>query len=106
MLYGKAKRRQMARSLLPSTRRATVAHDLDRLRRGGRRHVRQQLGGLTGEVEAVADRWTDSAFHWEAWPGEEIKEAMWERRGHDKLGPFLRGRGEPVHRARGAAECP
>ena len=90
MLYGKAKRRQMARSLLPSTRRATAARDLAGLRRGGRRRIRQQLGGLTGEADPVAARWTDSAFDWRAWPEEEIKEAMWARRGHDKLGPFLR----------------
>ena len=90
MLYGNAKRRQMARSLLPSTRRAAAARDLEGFRRAGRRQVRQETARLTGDADVVAACWTDSSFDWGAWPDEEIKEAMWARRGYDKLGSFLR----------------
>lgn len=90
MLYGNAKRRQMARSLLPSTRRRAAADNLDRIRRGGRRRLRQELADLTGKGGAAASRWTDASFDWAASPQREIKEAVWERRAYDKVGSFQR----------------
>jgi hypothetical protein len=90
MLYGNAKRRQMARSLLPSTARRGAAEDLAGIRRAGRRQVAQHLHGLSGPAARVADRWDDAAFDGRRWPQRRIKEAVWDRRAHDKVGSFQR----------------
>lgn len=90
MLYGKAKRRQMERSLLPSTARRGAARDLARVRRRGRRQLGEDLRLLSGLAPVVAERWDDASFDGRAWPQREIKEAVWDRRAHDKVGPFER----------------
>lgn len=90
MLYGDAKRRQMVRSLLPSTARRGAAEDLALIRRRGRRQVAQHLLGLTGSAPAVVERWDDGVFDARSWPQREIKEAIWDRRAHDKVAPFQR----------------
>ena len=90
MLYGNAKRRQMARSLLPSTARREAARDLARVRRRGRRQLADDLRFLSGPAAVVAERWDDATFDGRAWPQREIKEAVWDRRAYDKVGPFER----------------
>jgi hypothetical protein len=90
MLYGPAKRRQMARSLLPSTARRGAARDLAAVRRRNRRQVAEHLAGLTGTAAGAAARWEDSGFDERSWPQRQIKDAVWDRRGHDKVAPYQR----------------
>ena len=55
MLYGTEKRRQMARSILPSTSRRGSAEDLARVRRGHRRRINQELHHLAPPGARVDD---------------------------------------------------
>lgn len=91
MLYGTAKRREMARSLLPSTARKTSAARLAGIRRRARRNTRQQLRSLItpGGPGTVGDAY-DTPVDLRAWPQREIRDAVWERRLYDKVAPFQR----------------
>ena len=88
MLHGNAKRREMARTLLPSTNRRQAAGALAEIRRRGRRQVTQQLRDLRGPASLVAERWDGSTADARAWPQRAIKDAVWERRRFDKVNPF------------------
>lgn len=90
MLYGIAKRRQMARSLLPSTARREAARDLACVRRRNRRQIAEHLRVLNGPTAVVAEQWDDATFDGRAWPQREIKEVVWDRRDYDKVAPFQR----------------
>lgn len=101
-VYGSEKRRQMARSILPSTRRSSAA-DQAAIRRRHRRHVRQDLAVLAGRSSAaffdddgtlrpvrrprdvpgdLGDRLR--------WPQREIRSLVYDRRNGDKLNHFIR----------------
>jgi len=92
VLYGESKRRQMARSILPSTSRREARKDLGRLRRRSRRRSHQELGSLTvcADVPEVLRAWEDAGFDPRRWDQRSIKEVVWERRLWDKVAPFLR----------------
>jgi hypothetical protein len=83
------KRRDMARSVLPSTHRRHSAVVLDRIRRHHRRTVRQQLGRLNGPLDpGVVDAFDlgdDERF-----PNHLIHERVLERRSYDKVAPLIR----------------
>jgi hypothetical protein len=92
MLYGSSKRRQMARSILPSTARRSARAELAHLRRSHRRATRATLTTLvppgTRVAEAVLSFLDDAQLP--RYPTIEIGEVVGERRGADKLGHFIR----------------
>jgi hypothetical protein len=83
MTHGPAKRRDIARSVLPSTRRAAARHELARLKRAARRRLRQELAHL--DRDDLVDRVDPRGY-----PTREIRDVVWDRRLGDKLGPLLR----------------
>lgn len=104
MLYGADKRRQMARSILPSTRRQSAAKELAWIRRSHRHAVHRNLAALRGfavrgplapaagshgdrlaDVDDLADLGDATA-----WPHRRIAEAVLLRRFGDKIGPLVR----------------
>jgi hypothetical protein len=97
---GAAKRRDIARSVLPSTCRKRAHEDLAALRRQSRRSVRQNLAAIVrpGGEDAVLDAFDGTAADLRSYPDAQIRLAVFERRGGDKLGPLLRwGRSVTVH---------
>jgi hypothetical protein len=90
MLNRSNKRREMARSILPSTGRKGAAIRLAAIRRAHRRSVRQKLTIYSGRspVAYVAE---DSDLGDDAnWPTHRIREVVVERRDHDKVAPLIR----------------
>lgn len=92
MLYGDPKRRQMARSILPSTARRASAARSAGIRRRSRRRTGQQLRSLIAAPGAcaAAEASDDARFDALAWPQHQIKDAVWERRLNDKVAPLQR----------------
>ena len=90
MLYGTNKRRQMARTILPSTSRRVSAHELTRIRRAHRHQVNQRLQVCGGRGLAdFAEEPVDLADA-EAYPDHEIRDAVRTRRSGDKVAPLIR----------------
>lgn len=93
MLYGPEKARDIARSILPSTRRRSAREDAARLKRNTRRHNRQSLHTWARYDDPydyeghIYDYDEPSPCH--AYWGT-IKDVMWDRRNGDKLGAFQR----------------
>lgn len=81
------KRRDMARSILPSTSREP-AKDIARVKRASRRRIAQHLSVVNG----VPEDWDDAldAVDLRAYPGIEIREHVQWRRAADKLNHFQR----------------
>src|SRR5689334_2002640 len=85
MVYGKDKVRDMARSLLPSTRRKSARDTRSQLHREARRTARLELARLERQPEAFEDL-----------PGPdggrdpEIGFMVKSRRWADKVNPFIR----------------
>lgn len=92
MLHGPAKRREIARSVLPSTHRKSARDDLATLRRRNRRTVRQDLHVIArpGRASAVVDDFDGDSADLRSYPDAEIRLAVRDRRDGDKLGPLLR----------------
>lgn len=92
MTYGAAKRRDIARSVLPSTHRTGARKELAGIKRGARRTLRTELRALraTPGAGAVADAFDDAPFDPLGYPDEAIDEAVWDRRLGDKLAPLFR----------------
>jgi hypothetical protein len=93
MLYGPEKVREIARSLLPSTRRRHARESAARLKRTTRRYARQSLRAWARyenpyDYEGHIYDYDEPSPH-HAYGGT-IKDVMWERRNGDKLGAFLR----------------
>ncbi len=93
MYYGPEKARQMARSILPSTRRKGARESATLLKRATRRNARASLR----DWATYTDPWAYEGhiFDYDE-PGcggggfhEDIKQIMWDRRLGDKLGAFL-----------------
>lgn len=90
MLYGPAKRRQMARSILPSRARTEARARLRLIHRAHRRRVAQQLAADTRRLDSIGvdelfdlgDRTTP--------PGREVREVVFDRRLADTLNHFER----------------
>lgn len=100
MTHGPAKRRDIARSVLPSTQRGTARHDLADLKRQARRAVRQDLRAIAAPAAAgdVVDEYDAAPFDPRRYPGADIRLAVDQRRGGDKLGPLIRwGRATTRH---------
>jgi hypothetical protein len=105
-IYGEAKTRNMARSVLPSTRRRGARADLAAAKRKNRRRVRQRLGRAVHQpVSSLPPHygWEDvPATGWSGWdeeaedytleyyPNKRIAYAVRDRRGGDKLGAIQR----------------
>lgn len=96
MYYGAEKFRQMARSILPSTRRKGARYDLAKVRRAGRHDVNQRLRQISD-----CDDWYDDEFDFDHWPQrarmngtEGIKSAVYDRRAADNVSGFLHWAGE------------
>ncbi len=92
-IYGDEKRRQMARSTLPSTSRKAARDDLATAKRSSRRTLRQNLRALNqgfASAEAVDEAYLDSRDDYNEYPDLEIQRVMWSRRDREKLGPALR----------------
>jgi hypothetical protein len=83
------KRRDMARSVLPSTKRRRAAVGLARVRRHHRRSVHQQLARLSGFVEVSTllefDLGADERF-----PNHLVHVEVLERRSYDKVASLIR----------------
>jgi hypothetical protein len=105
-IYGEAKTRNMARSVLPSTRARSARDELAAIKRKNRRRVRQHLSrAVTQPVNSVPGRYAleDTPAHdWDPWdeeaqdhaleyyPDKSIGYAVRDRRSGDKLGPIQR----------------
>jgi hypothetical protein len=92
-IYGDEKRRQMARSTLPSTSRKGARDDLRNVKQHSRACVRQNLRVLNrgfALAEDVEGAYDESSFDWNQYPDTEIRYIMYDRRDREKLGPALR----------------
>lgn len=93
MLYGQEKAREIARSVLPSTRRRSARIDLAHLKRSHRRRIRQTLHDWVGYDDPLDfeghiydyDRPTPHSSYWGGLTG-----IVDDRRNGDKLGALLR----------------
>lgn len=92
MTYGPAKRRDIARSVLPSTSRLGARQDLAGIKRRARRNLRRDLHTIAhpGAAGPVLDAWDAAPIGPATYPSGEIRSAVWRRRSSDKLGPLLR----------------
>ena len=91
MLYGEEKRRQMARSILPSTRDKGSRDDLRLIARAHRSRSRAALRTLRfGCDDELEDQLDIALADAAAVRRRDIKETVFERRLGDKLGPVMR----------------
>lgn len=84
MFYGDEKRREMARSILPSTRRKSARDELREVKQRNRHQIRQALRKVLRHEEYEADDDVDLNYY----PYEKISYIVSERRAADKLGHF------------------
>jgi len=84
MFYGDEKRREMARSILPSTRRKSARYELREVKQRNRHQIRQALRKVLRDEEFEADDDVDLFYY----PDEKISYIVSERRAADKLGHF------------------
>lgn len=82
------KRRDMARSILPSRYRSPGAL-ITKAKRSNRRSIRQELRSLTTDAGRQGDKW-DELMDVRAYPDIEIRRLVFWRRGGDKLRHFER----------------
>ena len=92
MLHGPAKRREIARSVLPSTHRRSARDDLASLRRRNRRTIRQDLHIIArpARADAVVEDYDGNPADLRSYPNADIGYAVRRRRNGDKLGPLFR----------------
>lgn len=83
MYYGDEKRRQMVRSILPSTRRRSAKANLRRVKKSNRAFVRRELRATVLDPDHLDE--VDLRY-----PYKEIRDAVQERRAADKLNHFER----------------
>jgi hypothetical protein len=89
MLYGPAKRRQMARSILPSRARKAARGDLRLVHRSHRRTVAQKLRADTSTCGVDADELFDLGAQ-TRYPNHQIRDIVVDRRFADTLNHFER----------------
>src|SRR5688572_22918886 len=89
-VYGRAKRLEMARSVLPSTWRRQAAREAARIHRRSRHAVAGDLRRYTGDAVGAIARYDEDGFDVIRSPKREIGELVCDRRGADKLGSFRR----------------
>lgn len=95
MIYGEEKVRTMARSILPATNRKDARTTAAAIKRTNRRRTRQALHDWKRHADPydyeghILDYGEPcgGASHWDA---HTIKEAMWDRRQHDKLSHMVK----------------
>ncbi|MCB9762670.1 MAG: hypothetical protein H6739_22915 [Alphaproteobacteria bacterium] len=85
MLYGDEKRREMARSILPSKRRKRARWDQTRVKRRARSKMRQIVREARHDPEGVHER---HDLRWE--PKGDIRQCVQSRRYADKVEPLIR----------------
>jgi hypothetical protein len=92
MTHGPAKRRDIARSVLPSTARKAARRKLAAVKRKNRRAVRSDLRsiGRPRRAEPVVAEYDGAPFNPAAYPDAEINRTVRRRRDADKLGPVFR----------------
>lgn len=78
-VYGEEKRRDMSRSLLPSSRRKGAKYDLNSIRRNARREARQALRKGDWDDEVVTE-----------FPTHRIRYAAFDRRDGDNVAAIMR----------------
>jgi len=88
--YGEAKKRDMARSILPCTARKTFRELIAGEKRASRSRVNQELSLLRGPAKDVAELYEDSATDYNQYPNREINSLVWERRECDKVAPVMK----------------
>jgi hypothetical protein len=88
--YGEAKKRDMMRSILPSTRRKGARDDLAHIRRNNRHHINQHLAEFRGPSSGAIEHYEYGDYDLNHYPDGEIKWAVWERRAADKVAPIIR----------------
>ena len=84
MFYGDEKRREMARSILPSTRRVAARKELREVKQRNRRQIREALH----RVQFAEDYEADDDVDLFEYPDHKIRYIVRERRDADKLGHF------------------
>lgn len=90
------KRRDMARSVLPSTRRERARTDLANIKRAHRHGIRQDLRALASPVRVSCPDDPPDYLDWDErvdlrrTTDIDISGVVWVRRGGDKLGPLIR----------------
>jgi hypothetical protein len=89
-VYGAAKVREMQRSVLPSSAPRDARRSLDRVRRSARRNLAARLGTYRGAADRVTARAWDDEADLKDWPQHRLREAVLERREHDKVAPLIR----------------
>jgi hypothetical protein len=90
-IYGKAKVRTMARSILPSTKRKLAKGIKDDLHRSNRRSSSMSVGLLRGPASYVEDLYEDSGTdfkHWIEFKDLGFGDWLYDRRNGDKLSHF------------------
>src|SRR5215217_3423815 len=85
MRYGEDKSLEMARSLLPSTRRQAVRKSRTRLHRSVRRTARTRVAQLIRAPELAED-----CAELDEDTSSEMRGLVWERQAADKVNPFIR----------------
>ncbi len=91
MLYGEAKRRTMARSVLPSSARKGAANDLHIAARMSRRVTRQAIRALSARsIDLLDDEIDQTLSNVEGRRRGTVAFYVEHRRTHDKLAPFER----------------
>lgn len=86
MYYGEEKAFQMSRSLLPCSKRKSARDNKKRVAKKLRRKIKQKLSQIRAEDDYY-DNHLDFDFYDDA--SIERGDMMWERRGRDKVGPFM-----------------
>lgn len=89
-IYGEAKRRDMIRSILPSTRRKGAREDLAHIKRSARTATKQALHNFRGSSTDAIDLYEYGNDDLEHYPDARIKDAVWDRREGDKVRPIMR----------------
>jgi len=85
-IYAETKARDMARSVLPSTKRRGARQDLELIRRRARRTTRIQLRQA---VRAGAD-WDELVLDTGYWPTHQIRDVVRDRRAADNVSALVR----------------
>lgn len=91
-IYGEQKKRQIARSVLPSRRANGARNDLRNIKQRARSNMRQELRvvGRDAYSEDVIDSYDESNFDWEFYPYTEIRYAVYDRQNGDNLSALMR----------------
>lgn len=91
-IYGEAKKRDICRSVLPSTKRKGARLDLQQIKQRNRSKVRRELRQIAQPQAAdeVVANYDEASYDLNHYPYEDIRSAVYDRREGDKLGALTR----------------